>query len=132
MQDLAKDDHCTATFEYRAPDLSTNSHLLLAGITVAVKYGLENSEEAIDIADSLNCDTVNDENCKVLPLSCVEAAECLQSDRGLYEDEGVFPKSVVDSMIKKLRSYKDQDLQLRLRQNADEAEDLLIRYWHYG
>ncbi|UCG36616.1 MAG: glutamine synthetase [Candidatus Bathyarchaeota archaeon] len=132
MQDLAKDDHCTATFEYRAPDLSTNSHLLLAGITVAVKYGLENSEKAIDIADSLNCDTVNDEDYKVLPLSCVEAAECLQSDRGLYEAEGVFPKSVVDSMIKKLRSYKDEDLQLRLRQNADEAEDLLIRYWHYG
>jgi len=127
-------DSCRRTFEFRAPDLSANPYLLLAGIAVAVEYGLKNPEKAMKIADDLNAENMVKRNKKyrVLPLSCVEAAENLKRDRKYYEADGVFPERVIDGIIEKLESYKDRDLWKKLADKPEKIEDLLCKYLYYG
>ncbi len=133
-KDFKDADGCRRTFEFRAPDSSANSYLLFAGIAMAVDYGLKNPEEAVEIAEDLNADnmTKKSREHKVLPLSCVEAANNLREDRGYYEAEGVFPKRVIDGVISKLESYDDGELWKRLADQPEKIEDLLWQYLHYG
>jgi glutamine synthetase len=124
---------CRRTIEFRGPDASANSHLLMAGITVAVEYGLRNPKEAMKIAEELNANNMaKDKEHKVLPLSCAEAANSLKRDRKYYEADGVFPKRVVDRVISRLESYEDENLSERLATKPEKLEDLLWEYLHYG
>lgn len=126
-------DNCRRTLEFRAPDASANSYLLLAGIALAVEYGLKNPNEATEIADSLNADNTEKRKAyEVLPLSCVEAATILRKDRKYYEADGVFPKRVIEGTIAKLESYKDEGLWKRLADKPEKIEELLWKYFHHG
>lgn len=133
-KDFREADSCRRTFEFRAPDSSANSYLLLAGIAVAVEYGLKNPKKAVDIAEDLNADNMVEGNRKyrILPLSCVEAANGLRRDRKYYEADGVFPKRVIDGIISKLESYKDKELWKKLDDKPEKIEGLLWKYLHYG
>ncbi len=123
-------DDCRRTFEFRGPDASANTHLLLAGMAMAVGYGLENPEESVRIAGELNSDknAASSKELGVLPLSCVEAANSLEKNRGYYEADGVFPKRVIDGIMSKLSSYDDKDLWKRLADKPDEIEGILRKY----
>ncbi len=124
---------CRRTIEFRAPDGSANSYLLLAGIALAVEYGLKNPAEAIRVADDLDAD--NKEKSRaygVLPLSCSEAAKNLEADRKYYESSGVFPKRMIDGTIAKLESYNDEFLAKKSAANPEKTEELLWNYFHYG
>jgi glutamine synthetase len=127
-------DSCRRTFEFRGPDSSANNYLLLAGIAVAIEYGLKNSNEALEIAEDLNVDNAVTRNKKhqALPLSCVETADKLNKDREYYEADGVFSKRVIDGIINKLESYNDERLWKRLADKPKEIEEMLKRYFHYG
>ena len=118
------------TFEFRAPDPSANSYLLLAGIALAVEYGLKNPKEAMKIADDLKIEKVGKttKKRKVLPLSCSQSAKNLKKDRNYYEADGVFPKRVIDGIIGKLESYGDRGLQKKMANNPEEIEELLLKY----
>ena len=133
-KDLRETDSGRRTFEFRAPDPSANPYLLLAGIAVAVEYGLKNPEKAMKIAEDLNTKNIvkGNKDYKVLPLSCVEAAKNLKRDRKYYEADGVFPERVIDGIIDKLESYKDKDLWKKLADKPEKIEDLLYEYLHYG
>lgn len=132
-KDITVTDNCRRTFEFRAPDPSANSYLLLAGIAVATRHGLENSKESIEIANDLNADgDKRDKGYDVLPLSCSEAANDLQRDRAYYEAKDVFPGEVIDGTICKLKSYNDEELWKNLRDEPVEIENLLLKYVHYG
>jgi glutamine synthetase len=122
------------TFEFRAPDPSSHTYLLFAGIAVAVEYGLENPKKAIKIAEDLNAEKIVKRNrkYKALPLSCSESAKNLQKDRSYYEADGVFPKRVTDGIISKLESYKDGNLQKKLVNNPEKIEELLLQYLNCG
>jgi len=126
-------DPCRRTLEFRAPDPSANNYLLLAGIAVAVEYGLRNRKEAIKIAEDLNADaSASDANHPILPLSCEEAADRLEKDRSYYEDAGVFPSAVINGTISRLRFYKDRELRERLKNKPNEVDTVLQRYVDYG
>ncbi|MBE0520408.1 glutamine synthetase, partial [Candidatus Bathyarchaeota archaeon] len=110
-KDIEQTGNYVRTFEFRAPDPSANTYLLLAGIALAVEYGLKNPKKAMKTAEDLNTEKIVKRNrkYKVLPLSCSESAKNLQKDRNHYEADGVFPKRVTDGIISKLESYKDGD-----------------------
>jgi len=122
------------TFEFRAPDPSANTYLLLAGIALAVEYGLKNPKKAVKIAEDLNAEKIVKRNRKhkVLPLSCSESAKNLKRDRSYYEADSVFPKRVTDGIIIKLESYKDGNLQKKLANNPEKIEELLLHYLNCG
>ena len=126
-------DECGETFEYRAPDAFANPYMLLAGITVATSYGLNNPKEALKIADALHLKNNEEQRpSQTLPLSCSESADNLARDRWLYESEGVFPTRLIDKTIESLKSYKDKNLWQKLANKPDEIEKVLKQYRHYG
>jgi glutamine synthetase len=125
------------TVEFRCPDGSANVHLLLAGLAVAARHGLE-MENALEVAENLYVD-VNifaSEHKKVqqklpqLPTSCWESAECLLKDRQIYERDRVFPSVAIDGLAKMLKSYQDKDLSERYYGKGDEIKRLVDEYFH--
>ena len=121
-------DDCRRTFEFRGSDSSANSYLLFAGIALAVQYGLKNPKEAMRMAESLNAEKATKKRYAALPLSCAEAAESLRRDREFYEADGVFPKTVVDSVIRRLESYEDVDTWKRGKNKSAKVDELLWKY----
>jgi glutamine synthetase len=104
----AEAEPCRRTFEYRAPDATANVCLLFAGLAVAVLHGLKNHEESLTVAEELHLEESEGRKkrrFKRLPLSCSESATNLKRDRKYYEAEGVFPRSVIDGMVKRLKAY---------------------------
>jgi glutamine synthetase len=122
------------TFEYRAPDAFANAHLLLAGLTLAANYGLDNAKESVRLAENLRAKDVREEEgrFKTLPRSCSEAADNLMRDRKIYEADGVFPPRLLETTIQKLNSYDDRDLWNELSNKPEESRNMLARYLHYG
>ena len=121
------------TVELRSPDGSANIHLLLAGMAVAARYGLEHPD-ALKVADQLyvQADAHRMSGLKQLPASCFEAADCLDRERERYEDGGVFPTGLIDSLIKGLRAYDDLNMSERMFGNADSLKTLVNRHLHCG
>jgi len=122
------------TFEYRAPDPLANAYLLFAGIALAVNYGLENSEEALKMAEDLHIEGTGAKRkrLKILPRSCSESAKNLRKDRRFYEANGVFTKKLIDKTIDKLKAYRDKDLWKNLADKPEKVESVLKQYLHYG
>jgi len=122
------------TFEYRAPDPLANSFLLFAGIALAVNYGLENSEEALRVAEDLHVEGTEGRRrrLRILPRSCSESAKNLRKDRRFYEANNVFPKKLVDKTMDKLRAYRDKDLWKNLADKPEKVESVLKQFLHYG
>ncbi len=126
-------DKCGETFEYRAPDAFANPYMLLAGITVAASYGLNNPREALKIAKDLHIKgSAEKKLLKTLPLSCSESADNLSRDRQLYESKGVFSPTLIARTIESLKSYKDKNLWQKLANKPEETEKMLKQYRHYG
>ncbi len=123
------------TVEFRCPDGSANIHLLLAGLAVATRYGLE-MEGALELADKLYVDIniFSPEQSRVqerlpqLPSSCWESAESLLRDREVYQRDGVFSTIVIDEIVKKLKAYNDKGLSERLHGKDSEIKKLVDEY----
>jgi len=125
------------TVEFRCPDGSANIYLLLAGLAVAARHGLE-MKGALELANKLYVD-VNifssghkgiQEKLPQLPASCWESAESLLRDREIYQRDGVFSSTVIDGIVKQLKSYNDKDLSEKLYGREDEIKKLLDEYLH--
>jgi glutamine synthetase len=128
-----KADGCRETFEYRAPDAFADSYLLFAGIALATRYGLENAENSLKMARDLHVKGVEDRIEKsALPCSCSEAADNLQKDRRLYEVDKIFPNTLLDKTVEKLKAYDDKDLWKNLAGKPEEVGRTLKQYLHYG
>jgi glutamine synthetase len=123
----------TQTVELRSPDGSANIHLLLAGMAVAGRYGLEHPD-ALKVADRLyiKADATKAEGLRQLPASCFESADCLARDRARYEDGGVFPARLVDAIVSGLKAYNDLNMSAKIFGNADSLKTLVNRYLHCG
>ncbi len=125
------------TIEFRCPDGSADIYLLLAGLAVAARHGLE-MKDALDIADKLYVD-VNifspkhseiQDKLTHLPTSCWESADHLLKDRALYEKDNVFPAGVIDGIAKSLQSFSDKDLSERLSGKNAETAKLVKEHLH--
>jgi len=127
------------TVEFRCSDGSANIHLLLAGLAVAARRGLE-MEDSLEIARKLYVD-INifsseheafQKSLPQLPTSCWGSSEKLLADRSIYEKDGVFPPSVIDGLSKILKSYSDKDLNTNLYGMQDEFKELVDHFINCG
>ncbi|MBU44784.1 MAG: glutamine synthetase [Spirochaetaceae bacterium] len=125
------------TVEFRVADGSANLYLLMAGLIQAAAEGL-NASDSLERADVLFVD-VNifagshrelHDRLESLPASCAESADLLERDREFYIADGVFPAGLVDSTIKKLRSYGDASLRERLENDRGALRELVGTYIH--
>lgn len=120
------------TIEFRPPDGSAFIHLLLAGITLAAEYGITkiNDYEQVEKLHITGNIFQNDKirrELKSLPSSCAESAEILSKKRQLYERENIFPKFIIDHIIKLLRNENDNDLRFKLDNLPQEERAIALR-----
>ena len=104
------------TVELRTPDGSALVHLLLAGVTMGVQWGLTHPEAA-DLAAKLYVPSAGmrpPAELPLLPSSCVKSACRLRARRDFYERDGVFPAAVVDYVSEFLDREDDDGLLSRL------------------
>jgi glutamine synthetase len=114
------------TVELRSPDGSALIHLLLAGVTMAVDWGMANAE-ALDLADKLYVTGDIFRSRKLfnelpsLPGSCVASSRVLLEKRDLYERDGIFQPSVIEYVAAALASEEDEKLNSYLAGLPDES-----------
>jgi len=127
------------TVEFRCPDGSADVYLLLAGLTVAARHGHE-MKNALALAEKSYVDVnIFEEKYKSrvsqlnqLPYSCWHSAEYLEKHRSIYEEYKVFPHQILDGIMKRLRSYNDQNLRESIKDNEKEIMKLVNTYLHCG
>jgi glutamine synthetase len=67
-----------------------------------------------------------------LPCSCWESAGYLEKQRAIYESYQVFPRQIVDGIIRHLKSFNDQTLRESIKDNEKEIMKLVNTYLHCG
>ncbi len=115
------------TVELRSPDGSCNTHLLLAGITLANEWGLTKRKESLALAEHsyapLNiheCSSVQE--LAELATSCAESAEILLRDRQLFEKNNIFSSGLINHIAYMLDSENDRNLNKRLFALPDDEK----------
>ena len=129
----------TQTVEMRSPDGSADLYQLLAGLAVACRYGFE-LPNALEIAANtyVNVNIHQEENkdrlatLDQLPDNCAASAERLEQQRAIFEAHHVFSPSMIDGIIKKLKSYNDTTLREDLKNDQEGMLALVRRYFHCG
>ncbi|MBN1199294.1 MAG: glutamine synthetase [Bacteroidales bacterium] len=127
------------TVEFRCPDGSADVYLLCAGLAVAARHGLE-MKNALKFAQQTYVDVnIFDDKFKTrvdelqhLPTSCWESAEALDTQREIYQANGIFPEKIIDGIIGRLKSFDDQHLRANIRENEKEVIKLVNRFLHCG
>lgn len=127
------------TVEMRSPDGSADLYQLMAGLCVACRHGFE-MDNALEVAErtyvNVNIhDKANEDKLELLdqlPDSCAASADCLERQREFYEQEGVFSKAMVDSVINQLRAFDDRRLRQQLTGDDEAMQRLVNRYFHCG
>lgn len=118
-------DEPRQTIELRTPDGSANAHLLLAGICMAVEWGLTNKKDSINIAKASKVGTniyatASMEHLEQLATSCSESAEKLLQVRNLYERNGIFPHLLINYVADLLQRENDKHLNNQLMSLPEE------------
>lgn len=127
------------TVEMRSPDGSADLYQLIAGLAVACRYGFE-LDNALQIAERTYVNVnihkkENEDKLKTLaqlPDSCAASADCLESQRAIFESRGVFSPAMIDGILKHLRSYNDRTLRQDIEGKPEEMIQLVYRYIHCG
>jgi glutamine synthetase len=125
------------TVEFRCPDGSADIYLLLAGLTVAARHGLEMADALEYTKRSyVGVNIFKDENKEIsknlahLPVSCCESAECLRKQSDIYKKYDVFTQDLIDGMMKELKSYHDDGLREKISGNYAELMKLVSTFMH--
>lgn len=127
------------TIEYRGSDGSTNPYLFSAALIVACMKGLSDAE-AIKKSDRYFCDlnlflenSDKELSFEELPMSCYESAEVLENYRQFFEEDQIFPKSIINHTILRLRAFNDKELIENFRTYGENQELLALidEYLHY-
>lgn len=127
------------TVEMRSPDGSADIYQLLAGLCVACRHGFE-MPNALEVADKTYVDVnIHDaknasrlETLDELPDSCVASADCLERQRKVYEEHGVFAPAMIDGIIRELRAFDDRTLRDHVKRDPEALEKLVAKYFHCG
>ena len=127
------------TVEMRSPDGSADLYQLLAGLCVACRHGFE-MPDALEVAartyvdvnihDAQNADRLA--QLAQLPDSCVASADCLERQREVFEQQGVFSPAMIDGIINQLRTFDDATLRQRVESWPEEVMKLVKTYFHCG
>lgn len=135
--DDMKDYSDKQTVEFRCPDGSADIYLLLAGLTVAARHGLE-MENALEYTQKayVGVNIFKDEyreitkNLPQLPVSCSDSADCLKKQADIYKKYDVFTDDLINGMMKELRSYNDDGLRESISGNYAELMRLVNQFIH--
>lgn len=127
------------TVEMRSPDGSADLYQLIAGLCVACRHGFE-MDNALEVAERTYVNVnIHDEayrskleQLEQLPDSCAASADCLERQRAVYEERGVFNAAMIDSIIANLRAYNDRTLRAEIAHNPEEIKQLVEQYFHCG
>lgn len=127
------------TMEFRCPDGSADIYLLMAGLTVAARTGLE-MKDALEISQRTYVDVniFHDEHkektkCLAqLPASCWESAQCLRDHAEYYKKYDVFTQGMIEGLAEDLQKYNDKELRKEISKNEEEVLNLVERYFHCG
>ncbi len=127
------------TVEMRSPDGSADIYQLLAGLCVACRHGLT-MPDALELAEKtyVNVNIHNKENAdklamlEQLPDSCAASADCIERQRGIYEQYNVFSPAMIDGIIAKLRAYDDRTLRSDISADNDAILALVKKHFHCG
>jgi glutamine synthetase len=138
-QEISSDFSDKQTVEFRCPDGSADVYLLLAGLTVAARHGLE-MEHALDFAKQTYVDVniFHDEHKEKvqcldkLPASCWESAERLAEQANIYMKNDIFPRNIIDGIITGLKKFDDKSLRSKISGDDGEIMKLVNRYFHCG
>ncbi len=125
------------TVEFRAPDGSADIYLLLAGLTVAARHGLQ-MDDALEYAEKtyVNVNIFDKEHknkqlsLEGLPTSCAESADRMLNDIEAYTKFNVFPKGMIQNMAQKLKDYKDQNLRKEIENDDEKTMELVNKFIH--
>ncbi len=134
-----KDYSDKQTFEFRCPDGSANIYLLIAGLAVGIRHGLE-MDNALEIAEQLYVDVniFHDEHkatlerLKCLPESCFESADCLFSQKDILTKYDVFTEGIIKGIANDLKKHDDEQLSEKLYGKNDEIKTLVDRFLHHA
>lgn len=127
------------TVEMRSPDGSADLYQLLAGLCVAYRHGFEMNDALkvaedtyvnVNIHDAANADRLA--SLAQLPDSCAASADCLERQRTVYEEKGVFSKAMIDGIIAQLRAFHDETLRRDIQDKPEEIKQLVDTYFHCG
>ena len=127
------------TVEMRSPDGSADVYQLMAGLCVACRHGFE-MPDALDVAERtyVNVDihaAANAEKLAALaqlPDSCAASADCLEQQRAVFEEYGVFSPAMIDGILKELRAFDDRTLRQDIAFDKDQVAQLVERHFHCG
>ena len=127
------------TFELRSPDGSADIYLLIAGICVGARHGLE-MEKSLEFAENkyINGNIFDKDNpppitsFAQLPDSCTMAAAALKNHSSVFKEYDVFSDRLITSLVNKLKMYHDNDLRDKLAGNHEETKKLVERFIHCG
>jgi glutamine synthetase len=127
------------TMEFRAADGSADIYLLMAGLTVAARHGLE-LPDALEIAEKnyVDVNIFHDEHkdrikcLDQLPASCWESAVRLLEHADIYKKYDVFSEGHLQGLANSLQKYNDKTLRKEVAGDEAEVLKLVERYFHCG
>ena len=127
------------TVEFRCPDGSADIYSLIAGLTVAARYGLE-MPNALDFAEKtyVDVDIFSDafksrlSSLDQLPTCCYESANNLERHADIYTKFGVFPPKMINGIIDQLKAFEDQTLFKDVSNDKDKMLALVNKYFYCG
>lgn len=126
------------TFEIRNADCSADIYSLLAGIAVALRYGLElPPDRALAIAAATYVDTDIHHHPEILerlnslPADCESSADALQADAAIFEAAGVFSPAMIEGRLKALRAFDSAEA-AAARTDTTRMLRMVKRHFHCG
>ena len=127
------------TVELRSPDGSADIYMLMAGIAVAARHGLE-MKDALKYAEKtyVDVDIFHEKNKKRLselnhlPDSCWASGSSLNDQKQHYLKYGVFTEGTIEGIVKYHKSFNDKNLREELKDKPEELLKMVQKYFHCG
>jgi glutamine synthetase len=67
-----------------------------------------------------------------LPDSCAASADCLELQRHIFEEHGVFSPAMIDGIIAQLRAFNDRSLRRDTEHDGEAVQRLVTKFFHCG
>jgi glutamine synthetase len=136
---IPKDFSEKQTVEFRCPDGSANIYLLLAGLTVAARHGLQ-MKDALEFAEKtyVKVNIFEEKHKDILanlfslPSSCMESADWLEKQADIYLQHDVFSRNIINGVVNELKKYNDKNLMSELGNDNEKIMSLVSKYIHCG
>lgn len=127
------------TIEIRSGDGSANVSSYIAAIVMAGMHGFR-LPDAEEIAKStyVSGNVHSEENAErfadleALPANCADSADRLAAQRAIYEESGIFSPMMIDGQIAALRSFKDEDLHNKVKEDHAALRSMISEFFHCG